>query len=50
MKYEQPLPADSGGDDATMALTMDMYDFGTDVDVDPPPDDEVFDIQKLMGG
>ena len=48
MKYEQPLPPGSGGEDAAMALTMDMYDFGTEVDVEPPPDDEVIDIQKLM--
>jgi hypothetical protein len=51
MKYEQPLPAGQGGEDATMALTMEMYDFGADVDVEPPPDDEVIDLQELgLGG
>ena len=40
-----------GGEDATMALTMEMYDFGAEVDVEPPPDDEVIDLQELgLGG
>jgi hypothetical protein len=51
MKYEQPLPADQGGEETTMALTMEMYDFGAEVDVEPPRDDEVIDLQKLgLGG
>lgn len=51
MKYEQPLPADQGGEETTMALTMEMYDFGAEVDVEPPPDDEVIDLQELgLGG
>jgi LppX_LprAFG lipoprotein len=51
MKYEQPMPVGQGGEDATMALTMEMYDFGADVDVEPPPDDEVIDLQELgLGG
>ena len=51
MKYEQPLPADQGGEETTMALTMEMYDFGAEVDVEPLPDDEVIDLQELgLGG
>jgi hypothetical protein len=48
MKYEQPLPPGSGGEDASMALTMEMFDFGAAVDVEPPPDNEVIDLQELM--
>ena len=50
MKYEQPLPSGSGGQKSTMALTMEMYDFGVQVDVEPPPSDQVIDMQKLLGG
>jgi hypothetical protein len=49
MKYEQPLPAGEGGQGTSMVLTMDMYDFGVEVDVEPPPDDEVLDLQELVG-
>lgn len=47
IKYEQPIP-DANGQNATMAMTMDFYDFGAEVDVEPPADDEVVDLQKLM--
>jgi len=47
MKYEQPLPA-ADGSQATMELTMEMYDFGVEVDVEPPPANEVTDIQELL--
>jgi hypothetical protein len=47
MKYEQPLPG-AGGETASMALTMELFDFGVEVDVEPPPDDEVLDIQELL--
>jgi LppX_LprAFG lipoprotein len=43
--YEQKL-----GDGSTMALTQEYFDFGADVDVEPPPDDEVLDITDLMSG
>jgi hypothetical protein len=32
-----------------MELTMEFFDFGVDVDVEPPPSDEVIDIQELIG-
>jgi hypothetical protein len=47
IKYEQPLPA-AAGEDASMTLTMDFFDFGVDVDVEPPPESEVTDIQELL--
>ena len=31
-----------------MVMSMDLYDFGVEVDVEPPPKDQVTDIQKLM--
>jgi hypothetical protein len=49
MKYEQPLPAGQGSQDASMGLTMEMYDFGTEVDVEPPPANEVIDLQEMIG-
>ena len=49
MKYEQPLPAGQGSQDASMGLTMEMYDFGTEIDVEPPPANEVIDLQELIG-
>jgi hypothetical protein len=48
MKYEQPLPS-AGGEEGAMELTMEFFDFGVDVDVEPPPADEVIDIQELLG-
>jgi hypothetical protein len=48
MKYEQPLPS-AGGEEGAMELTMEFFDFGVDVDVEPPPADEVIDIQELIG-
>lgn len=38
------------GQQADMTMTMDLYDFGVEVDVEPPPEDEVTDIQKLLSG
>jgi hypothetical protein len=48
MKYEQPLPG-ADGQEASMELTMDLYDFGAEIDVEPPPADEVIDMQELLG-
>jgi hypothetical protein len=48
MKYEQPLPS-AGGEEGAMELTMEFFDFGVDVDVEPPPSDEVIDIKELIG-
>jgi hypothetical protein len=48
MKYDQPLPS-AGGEEGAMELTMEFFDFGVDVDVEPPPSDEVIDIKELIG-
>jgi hypothetical protein len=45
MRYQQTMP-----DRSTMDLTQVYYDFGVEVDVSPPPDDEVFDVTDLMSG
>jgi LppX_LprAFG lipoprotein len=44
MRYRQSMP-----DGSAMDLTTEYYDFGVEVDVEPPPDDEVIDISDLMG-
>lgn len=49
VKYDQALPA-SNGQEASMALTMDFFDFGVEVDVEPPPENEVVDLQELIAG
>jgi hypothetical protein len=38
-----------GGDDLTMEITLELWDFGVDVDVTPPPADQVTDLAALMG-
>ena len=47
MKYEQPLPS-ARGEAGAMELTMELFDFGVDVDIEPPPNNEVIDIQELI--
>jgi hypothetical protein len=37
------------GQRGDMAMTMELYDFGVAVDVEPPPARQVVDIEKLMG-
>jgi hypothetical protein len=34
---------------AEMTMTEELYDFGTDVDTDPPPESEVLDLTELIG-
>jgi hypothetical protein len=45
VRYEQTM-----ADGSTMNLTQEYYDFGVEVDVSPPPADEVLDITDLMSG
>ena len=45
VRYEQTL-----GDGTTMDLTQEYFDFGVEVDVEPPPDEDVLDIADLVGG
>jgi hypothetical protein len=37
----------AAGQRGDMAMTMELYDFGTAVDVEPPPAGQVIDIEKL---
>lgn len=50
---DQGLPRRMGEnfsvDGMTMRLTMDLYDFGTPVQVAPPPANQVVDVTSLMG-
>jgi hypothetical protein len=48
LTYGMPLPQASGG--ATMTITMEFFEFGADVSVEPPPDNEVVDLVELMEG
>jgi hypothetical protein len=36
------------GQQGDMTMTMELYDFGVEVDVEPPPESEVTDIQELL--
>jgi hypothetical protein len=36
------------GQQGDMTMTMELYDFGVEVDVEPPPESEVTDIQELI--
>ena len=47
MRYEQPLP---GQKDALTTTTVELYDFGAEVDAEPPPAEEILDLQDLIGG
>lgn len=38
------------GQEGDMNVTMELYDFGVEVDVEPPAADEVTDISQLLGG
>jgi hypothetical protein len=38
------------GQEGDMTLTMELFDFGVEVDVEPPPADEVTEIGELLGG
>jgi hypothetical protein len=46
LEYAQPLGRGQG----KLALTMDLYDFGVEVDVRIPPERETLDIMELIGG
>jgi hypothetical protein len=38
----------AGGQRGDMAMRMELYDFGVDVDVSPPPPGQVIDLEDLM--
>lgn len=40
----------AAGQQGTMALTQELYDFGVDVKVSPPPADQITDLSTLLGG
>lgn len=45
VRYEYPLPTESGK--GRLVFTTDLSDFGIEVDVSPPPEDQVTDIEDL---
>jgi hypothetical protein len=44
--FTEHLKLGDTGQSADLSLTEDLYDFGTKVDVAPPPDDQVLDVTK----
>lgn len=42
--------APAGSAPTSMFMRMDLYDFGTEVNVEPPPANEVTDFETLQGG
>ncbi|HEX2235197.1 MAG TPA: hypothetical protein VHK89_02875 [Actinomycetota bacterium] len=40
--------SDGSADDNTMTVSMELYEFGVDVAVEPPPPDEVVDLLQLI--
>jgi hypothetical protein len=36
------------GQQGDMTMTMELYDFGVEVEVEPPPANEVIDLQELI--
>lgn len=47
MAYDLDLPAHEGG--GTASFEMELYDFGVEVVVEAPPDDEVVDFTEIFG-
>lgn len=41
---------DAEGEFESMAMTFDFFDFGEPVTIEPPPADQVTDMEELMGG
>jgi hypothetical protein len=48
MRMELSFPVE--GEQVDMEMTMDFFDFGVDVRVAPPPDEQTVDITALAGG
>jgi len=42
--------AADAADAAAVTITQDLYDFGTEVEASPPPDDQVTDFSQLLQG
>lgn len=40
----------SAGEKTLTSVTMELYDFGVEVDAEPPDPEEVFDVSDLIGG
>ena len=54
-RYEMTMPVPlpegtppTGQDDPTMTTTAEYYDFGTPIDVEPPPEDQTIPFEEVM--
>jgi hypothetical protein len=49
-RVTQEYELGSMGEKTSTSVAMELYDFGVDVDVEPPDSEEVFDVSDLIGG
>jgi hypothetical protein len=49
MEWEQAMPTESGGKPTTAKATMELFDFGVDVQVTRPPADQTMTFEELGG-
>lgn len=49
VELTQDMTEVSGGQVGTAVTTIELFDFGVDVDVEPPPADQVADLGALLG-
>ena len=49
-RLTQEYELSSAGEKTSTRVTMELYDFGVEVDVEPPAPEEVFDVSDLIGG
>jgi hypothetical protein len=49
MKIEMSMNAPTGGE-LKMTMTEELYDFGVDVTIQPPPASQTVDMSALLGG
>ena len=48
MRFAYPLPPEAGGsENSQLVLQMDLFDFGDPVEIEPPPADQVTDLNDL---
>jgi hypothetical protein len=49
-RMTQEYELSSAGEKTLTSVTMELYDFGVEVDAEPPDPEEVFDVSDLIGG
>jgi LppX_LprAFG lipoprotein len=49
-RVTQEYELSSAGEKTSTNVTMELYDFGVEVEAEPPDEEEVFDVSDLIGG